>query len=71
MKAKLKIGSKFTLTDNALENYGEKYRDQVFTVSHVATSVKDHPGYDAVAGGALYDATELPFSVYDCEINRA
>lgn len=68
----LKIGEKFTLTNDAVENYGEEYRDKVFTVSHVATSQEGHRGYDdSMEGMALYDAEELNFSVYEYEVEEA
>lgn len=63
------IGDTFKLTDNAIDNYGEWYRDREFTVSHVATSQDEHIGYDAaMEGEKLYDAEELNFSVYDYEV---
>lgn len=71
-----RIGDKFTLTDDALENYGERWRGVVFTVTHVATSRAGHPGYDAgMKGAALYDAdadngASWNNSVYDYEIER-
>lgn len=75
-------GDQFKLTDEAIENYGEQYRDQVFTVSHVADKYMPsdefykkgmpegyHPGYDSgLEGENLYDAEELEFSVYDYEV---
>lgn len=65
----MELGDKFILTENALENYGESYRDKEFTVSHVATNESEHPGYDAgMKGENLYDAHELEFSVYDYEV---
>lgn len=83
MKTKLKVGDSFTLTPDAVENYGEKFSGKTFTVSHVATKYMPaaefyakgkpqgyHPGYDP-SGGALYDAHGLAFSVYDWEVNPA
>jgi hypothetical protein len=67
----LKVGQKFTLTNNAIANYGEKYRGKAFTVSHVATNADQHRGYDeSMQGMALYDAEELNFSVYEYEIKK-
>lgn len=81
IKARLRIGSTFRLTPDALENYGAKYANQTFTVSHVSTAYMPaaefyakgkptgyHPGFDESAGCALYDAEELTFSVYEWEI---
>lgn len=78
---KLNVGDKFRLSDNAVENYGEKFRGKLFTVSHVATKYMPasefysrgnpegfHPGYDGDSGEPLYDAKELNFSVYGWEI---
>lgn len=77
----LKTGDKFKLTDDAIDNYGERYRDRVFKVSHVATRYVPsnvtpypdgaHPGFCRESGRALYDADGLNFSVYDWEIKRA
>lgn len=80
-KAKLRVGDQFRLSPEALENYGEKYEGKTFTVSHVSTAYMPakefyekgkpngfHPGYDTAAGGALYDAQGLTFSVYDWEV---
>ena len=64
-----KIGQKVRMTDEALDNYGEEYRDKVFVVTHVSTKYMPasqfyaggrppgyHPGYDeAAAGKPLYD----------------
>ena len=65
----MKIGDKFTLTSDAVENYGSEYANKVFTVSHIAYDKSQHPGYDeGLNGQALYDAEELQFSVYDYEV---
>lgn len=67
----MKIGDTFKLTENALETYGEEYCDHVFTVTHVATSSDDHPGYDDTMGGMpLYDAKEFDNSVYEYEVEE-
>lgn len=67
----MKIGDTFKLTNDALDNYGEEYRDRVFTVSHVAKSKSDHPGYDESANGmALYDAEGFNNSVYEYEVEE-
>ena len=60
---------KVIMTEDALENYGEEYRDVVFEVTHVSTKWMPakqfyalnrpngyHPGYDESAKGRpLYD----------------
>lgn len=66
----LKVGDKITLTDEAIENYGEEYQNKEFTIEHIAFSKNDHIGYDnGLEGMALYDLRELDFSVYEYEIN--
>lgn len=69
IKAKYKIGDTFKLSDDALDNYGEQYRDHVFRVTSVSTfycsakhhfapghpqNCAGHPGFDNV-GSALYE----------------
>lgn len=71
MRPAYKVGDKFTLTNDACENYGSQYIGRVFTVSHVATSIEEHRGFDEGAGSALYDAHELNFSVYEWEMEAA
>lgn len=78
------IGDRFRLSSNALDNYGSQYADRVFTVRSWADhygkpadccgdNPRDphgHPGFDEAAGRAIYDS-ELPFSVYEWEMERA
>jgi hypothetical protein len=67
----LQSGEQFKLNEDALQNYGEKYRDIIFTVKFVSTSKKDHPGYDnSMKGMPLYDANGFPGSVYQYEIEE-
>lgn len=40
IKPRLRVGSHFKLSADALENYGAKYADRVFTVTHVSTAVR-------------------------------
>ena len=67
----MEIGDKFKLTENAIENYGEQYRDITFEITSWAdhyVASKDycknpgayphgHPGYDG--SGKLYDSKPL------------
>lgn len=67
--AKYRTGSHVKMTEDALENYGEEYRDIEFLVTHVATKYMPaqqfyaegaprgyHPGYDeGVSPQGLYD----------------
>ncbi len=73
-------GDKFKLTKDALDNYGAKYADKVFTVREwygrynkdpwSTGDTHGHPGYDGGAGGRLY-GSELPFDLYAWEMERA
>ena len=68
----MKVGDRFTLTNDALENYGEQWKDVVFQVTAWANRYvpssnyfknpeaypHSHPEYDeGVAPMRLYDAT--------------
>jgi hypothetical protein len=71
-------GSHVVMTDDALENYGEEWRDVELVITHVAHSVAEHPGYDeGVSPQGLYDlkradsGEELQFSLYDWELEHA
>jgi len=78
-------GDKVTMTEDALENYGEQYRGKSFTITHVSTKYMPakefydkgnpegfHPGYDeGVTGQGLYDLKGLNFSLYDWEVTSA
>ena len=69
---KYKEGDHVIMTDVALENYGENYRGQVFTVESCANCVEDHPGYDdSIAPQGLYDLEGLNYSLYDYELDPA
>lgn len=78
-------GDKFKLTSDALENYGEQYRDKVFTVrswankcvpakeyfASPASYPHAHPGYDnGVSPQRLYEADGFPGAVYDWEVTH-
>lgn len=71
MKAGFRVGTKFTLTNDAIENYGETYRGKVFRVQGVFKSRAEHPGFDEGVGEPLYEADGLPFAVYEYEIKRS
>ena len=73
-----RIGDTFKLSNDALDNYGEQYRDKVFTVKGVydhynkspwGSDPTGHPGFDESAGSALY-GSELNFDVYEWEMVR-
>lgn len=81
----MRIGQKFKLTANAVENYGEEYRDRVFQVTraydHYAPPGSGHPtghpGFDAGAGKRLYEfkdaitGEDMEFAVYSWEMKDA
>jgi hypothetical protein len=75
MKANYSKGSKFYLTPDAVENYGEEYRNRVFTVAewfdHRGRDQHGHPGFDEAAGSCLYGIEELSFSLYEWEMTTA
>jgi len=73
---RFRVGSRVQMSDDALENYGERYRGQVLVVTHVSTSRADHPGFDSDTGSALYDLADesgkpFPNSLYDWELEPA
>lgn len=83
MHKRFRVGSRVTMSNDALENYGEKYRGKVFVVKHVATKYMPaaqffaagkpegyHPGFDDT-GSALYDLKGLNMSLYDWELQPA
>lgn len=78
MKRAFKIGDKFKLSADALENYGEQYADKVFRVDawfdHYAklgsNDPHGHPGFDAGAGSPLYETKDLSFAVYEWEMEK-
>jgi hypothetical protein len=81
MRRSFDIGDKFQLSAEALENYGQKYAGKVFVVrqwfdhyvpsSRMAQDTHGHPGFDACAGSALYEADGLNFALYEREMEGA
>ena len=54
------------------QNYND-FKNKDLVIINVATSEKDHPGYDTSIGGGLYDletsdGQDVPFSLYDYEL---
>jgi hypothetical protein len=81
IRANHKTGDSITMTNNALDNYGQKYAGKLFRITHVATRYMPakefydngrptgfHPGFDESAGYALYDLDGLNFSLYEWEV---
>lgn len=77
------IGSKVRMTEDAIENYGEEYRNRILIVESIswkympakeffAKNKPDgyHPGYDEGAGGKLYDFENFNSSLYSWEIKQ-
>lgn len=68
----LTVGSKFKLNEGALDNYGEEFRDQIFTVQYVAdhyVPAKDYfdprsPRYKEEGGHPGYDEGVSPEKLY-------
>ena len=84
MTLQLNAGNIFKLTDDAIENYGEQWRDIVFTVTswtnhyvpakefyaNPLTHVHGHPGYDSSMGKQrLYDAVPINSDLeFNCSV---
>lgn len=73
MKKNLKGRIARIVSDN--DNY-DKFRGKDLTITHVAYSTKDHPGYDSgLEGQALCDfevketGESVPFSLYEYEFS--
>ncbi len=68
---KYRISDKFTLTDDAIDNYGEEYRGRVFEIDGVYHNHKEHQGYDmGVYPMQLVEAIDFNYAVYEWEIER-
>jgi len=73
-----KIGDKVKVSSyNDNENYND-FRNKVLIITHIATSTKDHVGYDEGIGNneALFDfkdedGNQIPFSLYEYELEDA
>ena len=66
------------MSEIALDNYGEKYRNTVFEITHRAKNVHEHPGYDeSVYPDGLNDLRDIKTgesfgcSLYDYELRPA
>ena len=74
---KFRVGSTVRMTEDALENYGEQYRDVVLEVTVVSRSEREHPGYDmGMSPMPLYDfmtedGKDFPNSLYTYELEAA
>ena len=73
------VGDRFKMSKDALDNYGEEYRDKVFTIrtrydhyvpaAKMANDPTGHPGFDRAGGMFLY-GSELNFDLYEWEMIR-
>jgi hypothetical protein len=80
MTKRYKVGDKFRLSPDALENYGPDHQGKVYTVrsvydhhvkaSEMANDPTGHPGFDKNGGSPLY-GSELNFDLYAWEMERA
>ena len=68
IRPSFRMSDRVMLTDDALDTYGHKYKDLMFTISKISLSERDHPGFDTGVGQALYDFNN---SVYDYELKMA
>lgn len=65
--SKVCIGDKIQLTNQAKENYGEKY-DGIYEINLIASNTDEHRGYDeSVSPMLLVDCKELNFALYEYE----
>ena len=64
----MKKGDRFRIISEN-ESY-EAYRDKIWTVNRIFTSMRQHPGYDEELGQKLYEAKGLPFVVYEYEVKE-
>lgn len=74
-----RVGDKFKMSKDALDNYGEEYRDKEFTIrarydhyvspTEMANDPTGHPGFDPNGGEFLY-GSELNFDLYEWEMIR-
>jgi hypothetical protein len=79
----LNTGDHFQLTDDAIENYGEQWRDIVFRVTSWANKYTpanvyfanpsaypySHPGYDGNGRERLYDSEPLDTDLeFNCSV---
>ena len=64
-------GAVVFMTADAVDNYGEQYRNVPLTIDHVARNVKEHRGYDeGMEGQPLYDFEGINFSLYRYEVQN-
>jgi len=69
-----KIGDKVKVAPHNDNDSYDEFRDKVLIITHIATDDSGHVGFDeTMKGQALYDfetkdGTDIPFSLYDYEI---
>ena len=71
MKAKYKVGDEVKVAKSCENDSYDSFRDQILTVSHVATNSSQHPGFDSGVNEPLYDFEGIPCSLYQYELERA
>lgn len=75
-----KVGSRFRLSADALDNYGRRYAGKIYKVrsvfdhwvpvEHMQRDRTGHHGFDESAGSCLYEADGLNFALYEWEMER-
>ena len=71
MKTRFAVGESVKMSDDAVENYGEKWRDRELTIEEISSKYMPateffakgrpsgyHPGFDASTGCALYELAD-------------
>lgn len=84
LQKRFRVGSRVIMSEDALDNYGSKYQDQVLVVESVSTKYMPsseffsrgkpsgyHPGFDEASGSALYSLKGFGFDLYDWELEPA
>jgi len=65
---KVKVGDKIKILNR--DGQYSKWANKIWIVDHIATSEKDHPGFDEMAGEQLISARGLPVSLYEWEVRK-
>jgi hypothetical protein len=71
------IGDKVKIVSSNDNECYDDFRNDVLIVTHIATNVEDHPGYDTGMEGeqlmdfVTEDDVSVPFSLYEYEIEYA
>ena len=66
----MEIGTKFRMSKDAIDNYGEKHKGKIYTIENRYHGTNEHSGYDPSGGYWIYDIEGLNFSLYKWEMLR-